>query len=143
MPAEFPNAFLGRLKPPTEAEVAAALGPSADAWNEFIAWMAEEEGVTTKEWKGVIVKKYGWSLRLLHKTRNIVYLSPCEGCFRVGFTLGKKAMNAVREMKFPEAVAEVISTAPKYPEGTGIRLLVRNSSDLPSIRKLAHIKIAN
>lgn len=38
---------------PSNAELTAALGPSAGLWKEFIQWMADEEGVTAQEWKGI------------------------------------------------------------------------------------------
>ena len=48
--------------------MADALGPTVNLWNEFIRWMKdEEESVTGQEWKGIVVKKYGWSLRLKQK----------------------------------------------------------------------------
>ena len=119
----------------------AALGPSAPAWSELIHWAAEQ-GVTTQEWKSDGAK-YGWALRLKRKDRNIVYLSPCGGCFRVALILGDRAMNAVRHTTFPAAVAQVIAEAPHYPEGTGIRLIVRKPRDLAPIRTLAAVKLAN
>jgi hypothetical protein len=38
---------------------------------------------------------------------------------------------------------EVIDKAPKYAEGRGVRLEVRTSKDVDSIKKLAVIKMAN
>ncbi len=73
---EYSNAFRGKANQPTDAEVAAALGSTAKLWNDFILWMADKEGITAQEWKGIVVNKYGWSLRLKRKARNIVYLGP-------------------------------------------------------------------
>jgi hypothetical protein len=140
---EVPNAFLGKTEQPSDKEVAAALGPAAAPWTEFVAWMAEKHGIAQQEWKGIYVDKYGWMLRLMRKKKIVVYLSPCEGCFRVAFTLNDKAVQAAREARFPKDVAKAIAEAPHYPEGTGLRLLVRSASDLPSIQKLAAIKLAN
>jgi len=137
------NAFIGHPEQPSEPEILAALGPSADAWAQFIEWIAQEHCVTTQEWKSFNAAKYGWSLRLKHKARNIVYLGPCAGSFQVSFVLGDKAMNAARRAKFPRAVAQAIATAPHYPEGTGLRLTVKSPRDLPAIRALAAIKLAN
>ena len=36
------NAFAGCLEQPTEAEVAAALGASADIWKLLVDWLAEQ-----------------------------------------------------------------------------------------------------
>lgn len=140
---ELVNAFLGRVEKPTSAEVAKVLGPTETLWANLIHWVAEELGAKEQEWKGIYVHKYGWSLRLKKKGRNILYLGPSEGCFRVSFVLGEKAMEKVRAEHFPAAVAKVIAEAPKYPEGTGIVLAVHDAKDLPPIQKLAKIKVEN
>jgi|HubBroStandDraft_2_1064218.scaffolds.fasta_scaffold165309_2 hypothetical protein len=40
---EYCNAFLGKADRPSDDEVITALGPTAELWNEFIAWIAKEE----------------------------------------------------------------------------------------------------
>jgi hypothetical protein len=140
---EYTNAFLGKPQQPGEAEVAAALGPTAKLWDEFIEWMAKEEGVAGQEWKGICVKKYGWSLRLKQKSRNIVYLGPGQGCFMVSFVLSDKALKAAKEAHLPKAVADALAAAPRYPEGNGLRLVVQCAADLAAIREIAAIKVAN
>ena len=140
---EYSNAFIGKTTQPSDVEVAAALGPSAKLWNDFIQWMADEEGITGQEWKGVVVKKYGWSLRLKQKSRNIVYMGPGSGCFMVSFVLSDKALKAAKEAHLPKVVADALAAAPRYPEGNGLRLQVHRASDLQPIRKIAAIKIAN
>ena len=136
------NAFVGRTSRPTAEEIKAALGPSAPAWNAFVSWIEQEKGVTTEEWKSYS-PKHGWSLRLKRKDRTIVYLAPCDGCFHVAFVLGDRAMEATRHTRFPGKVAETIAGSPHYAEGTGVRLIVKRPADLPPIRKLAEIKLAN
>lgn len=136
------NAFAGRTSQPTPEEVEAALGASFAAWKQFVAWIEHEKGVTTEEWKSD-APKYGWSLRLKRKDRTIVYLAPCEGCFRAAFVLGDRAMEAARHARFPRKVAETIAGSPHYGEGTGVRLIVKKPTDLPAIRILAEIKLAN
>ncbi|HWA96099.1 MAG TPA: DUF3788 family protein [Terracidiphilus sp.] len=139
---EYTNAFVGKIQQPTDTEVAEALGPAADMWSQFIQWMAEEEAVTEQEWKGIAVKKYGWSLRLKQKSRNVLYLGPGIGCFMVSFALSDKALSAAKAAKLPKAVQSVLEKAPRYPEGNGVRLLVKSSRDLSAIRKIAQIKLA-
>jgi Protein of unknown function (DUF3788) len=140
---EYSNAFLGKADRPSAIELTAALGASARLWTEFIEWMAKEEGVAGQEWKGICVNKYGWSLRLKQKSRNIVYLGPGKGCFMVSFVLSDKALQAAKEERLPKVVADVLAAAPRYPEGNGVRLVVQRATDLPAIRKISAIKIAN
>src|ERR1700687_4191656 len=108
----YKNAFLGKPKQPGDDEIIAALGPASKLWNEFIEWMAKEEGVAVQEWKGICVNKYGWSLRLKQKSRNIVYLGPGEGCFMVSFVLSGKALKRAKETHLPKAVADKMAAAP-------------------------------
>jgi Protein of unknown function (DUF3788) len=137
------NAFIGKQEQPSPEEISAALGPMATLWKEFVDWMADNLGVSTQEWKGVVVKKYGWSLRLKLKKRTIVHLGPCIGCFRVAFALGDNAVAAAKQARLPKKILQALAEAPRYPEGTGLRLVVNKASDLAPIRKLAQIKLAH
>jgi hypothetical protein len=138
---ETVNAFIGKKTRPTEAEVAAALGSIAALWKQLVDWMAEQ-GAGESEWNSSGAK-YGWSLRLKQKKRNIVYLSPCEGCFRVSFALGDKAVAAARKSDLAKSTIKLLDEAPRYAEGTGVRLMVKADKDLAAIKKLALIKMAN
>jgi uncharacterized protein DUF3788 len=140
---EYANAFVGKASQPSDEEVTNALGASGMIWKNLIGWMAEKEGVSDQEWKGIVVKKYGWSLRLKRKGRNIIYLSPGKDCFMVSFVLSNKALEQAKSEHLPKAVQDALANAPHYPEGNGLRLLVHRASDLAAIRKIAAIKLAN
>ena len=138
---ENPNAFIGKTKLPTIEEVNAALGPAAKVWHELVDWFAGQK-VVDQEWNSYSPKA-GWALRLKVKKRNIIYLSPCAGCFRVAFIFGDKTMAAARQASLSKSTLKLLDEAPRYPEGTGLRLTVKSSKDLVAIRKLALIKLAN
>jgi hypothetical protein len=139
---DAPNAFIGITVQPTEMEIYATLGPSATTWKQLVDWLAQEQGVAEQEWKSSS-PKYGWSLRLKLKKRTIIYLGPCTGCFRASFVLGDKAVAAARVSSLPKPILKLLDEAPRYAEGTGLRLIVKTERDLPAIRKLALIKLAN
>lgn len=138
---DLPNAFIGRKTPPSSKDVVAKLGPSATAWRELIQWL-EEQGIECKEWKS-ISPRYGWSFRPALRTRTVLYLGPCDGCFRASFVLGDKAVAAARASDLPKTVLNEIAQARRYAEGTGIRLMVHRPEDLAAIRKLVEIKLKN
>jgi Protein of unknown function (DUF3788) len=140
---EYSNAFIGKAETPTRAEVAEVLGAKVNLWDELIEWMREKEGVSEQEWKGVVVKKYGWSLRRKKKGRNIIYLSPGKECFLASFVLSDKALSGAKEAHLSKAVQDALEAAPRYPEGNGLRLLVRSAGDVGAIRKIAAIKVAS
>ena len=136
------NAFINHAEQPTPEELATALGPTATIWNKLVGCLADEYGLNVQEWNSYSLKA-GWSMRLKLKKRNILYMSPCKDYFRVAFILGDKAVKATRQIKLPQRIAKAIEDAPRYPEGTGVRLIVKRMSDVPAIQKLAAIKLAN
>ena len=136
------NAFIGCKSQPTDTEIATALGSSAATWNMLVGWLMEEQNVTGQEWKS-ISPKYGWALRMKLKKRTIVHMSPCHDCFRVVLIFGDRAVAAAREAALPKAVLKALDEAPRYTEGTGLRLTVKAPKDLAAIKKLALVKLAH
>jgi Protein of unknown function (DUF3788) len=133
-----PNAFIGRTKPPTDDELSAELGAVRVLWDELLAELA----LPIQQWHSYSPKA-GWSLKLLLKKRTIVYLAPCHGSFRVAFILGDKAVEAARQCRLPKAVIKIIDEAPRYAEGTGVRLEITARKDLAAVKTLAEVKLAN
>jgi hypothetical protein len=138
---DTPNAFIGKAVAPTEEELRAVLGATAELWAQLIEWFAGQ-GVADTEWHSYSVKA-GWALRMKLKKRTIVYLGPCGGCFRVAFILGDRAVAAARQSDLSKATLKLLDEAPHYAEGTGVRLIVKAQKDLAAIKKLALIKLAN
>ena len=136
---ELLNAFIGKTEQPSAQELSASLGPAVGLWNELVNSMAANFGVATQEWKGICVKKYGWSLQLKLKKRTFLHLAPRLGCFQVAFILGDKALAAANAAKLPKKILQALAEAPHYPEGTGLRLVVNKAADLAPIRKLAEL----
>jgi len=133
--------FDDKSKQPRAAELAEALGRTSRRWDELKSILAAEYDPLVEEWK-FSGKAYGWSLRLGHKKRPVVYLTPCKRHFLIGRVLGEKAFKAACKSKLPTTVLEIVRSAPKYPEGRGVRLEVRNKQDLAAVVKLAGIKMA-
>lgn len=138
---DFPNAFIGRTTQPSAKALAATLRDSLEAWKELLAWLAAK-GISCKEWHSVS-PKYGWALRPKLKSRNILYMGPCAGCFRVSLVLGDRAVAAALANDLPKAVLKEVATARRYAEGTGVRLLVKSAEDLAPVRTLVEIKLQN
>jgi len=133
-----PNAFIGRTQPPTDEELSTELGAARALWDELLAELA----LPIQEWNSYSPKA-GWSMKLKLKKRTILYLAPCHGSFRVAFILGAKAVEAARQAKLSKALLKIIDQAPRYPEGTGVRLEIKARKDLAAVKKLAGIKLAN
>ena len=137
------NAFIGKPGMPTDDDLAAVLGRSAKAlWDRLLAGLAEQQGIATQEWNSYSPKA-GWALRLKRDKRTILYLSPCQGGFRASFALGDKAVEAARGSGLPQRVMQIIDSAKRYAEGTGVRIDVNGRADIAVVLKLAAIKLAH
>jgi Protein of unknown function (DUF3788) len=137
----LPNAFIGALRKPTEKQLATALGEAKPVWDQLLRELARLE-VNGLEWTSYSPKA-GWALRLKRKQRTIVWLAPCPGHVRVAFILGDKAVEAAREARLPARVKKALAAAPRYPEGTGLRIETKSARGLAAILRLAEIKLAH
>lgn len=133
-----PNAFIGWTKPPTGDELSAALGAARVLWDELITSL----DLPIQEWNSYSPKA-GWSLKVKLGKRTILYLAPCAGSFRAAFVLGARAVEAAHNSKLSKPLLKLMDDAPRYAEGTGVRLEIRAHKDLAAVRKLAEIKLAN
>jgi hypothetical protein len=136
------NAFIGKLNKPTDGDLTEALGPIKALWDQLLATLADQFNLIDQEWNSYSPKA-GWALRLKRKKRNIVYLSPCQGCFFASFALGDKAIQAAHQSKLPKRVIKIIDEAKRYAEGTGVRLDIKKPKDIDIVKKLTTIKLDN
>ncbi len=121
----------------SDRELTEELGTRKPLWDQLVAVLKEEYKLV-EEWN--YSKK--WSLRLKRGKRNIVYLLPSPQAIQASFALGGKAVEQARK-ELPPAVVQVIDAAPRYAEGTGVRLAVNEAADIAVIQKLARIKLEN
>ncbi len=135
------NAFIGKKDQPTDADLATALGDAKPIWDRLVAALVADCPELVPEWKFYSLNM-GWGFRLQHKKRNIVHFGAYSGGFQVAIVVGDKALRVVREAALPERIRKIVASAPRYPEGNGIRIQV-TEKDIPAIRKLAKIKVEN
>jgi len=133
--------FDDKAQQPTEADLASVLEDSFVFWNELKKRIASRFTPLTCEW-GFTSRSTGWGLRLKHKERIILYMTPGEGNFLASFALGEKAVQAAHQAKLPSSILKIIDSARKYAEGRGIRIKVTSGRDIRHIEKLAVIKMS-
>jgi hypothetical protein len=138
----LPNAFIGKPKKPTENDLSAELGAAKPLWDQLLVELADLHDPGLHEWHSYSLKA-GWSLKVKHGTRTILYLSPFRGGFRASLALGDKAVKAALQSDLPARVLKIIRGAKRYAEGTAVRIEVETTKDLPIIRKLAALKLEN
>jgi len=136
------SAFDDRSHEPQGEELGDVLGRSTRRWTELIAEIRSRFDPLAEEW-GFSGQKWGWGLRLKHKKRAVLYMTPAERFFYAGFALGQKAVDAAHQSDLPPQVLEIIDSSQKFAEGRGVRLEVRTKADVSSVVLLAEIKMAN
>lgn len=146
MPKSPPNrvslsAFGDKASPPHAAELQRVLGQAAPAWAKLAQHVDRTYGPAVEQWN-FAGAKFGWSLRLRTADRVILYLIPQAGQFLVGIVLGAKAVDAARSAGLPDPVRAAIAAAPRYAEGTGLRLPIAGERDLPPVEILTALKMA-
>ena len=135
------SAFDDKTKRPKKEQLQRELGRSYSLWRSLTEWLAERFDPLDEEWV-FYTQKWGWSLKLVYKKRTVLYLTPCNKHFLVGFILGERAVSAALGADLPEDMVDRIKTAKKYIEGRAVRLEVRYKKDLPILKRIAEAKMA-
>jgi Protein of unknown function (DUF3788) len=133
------SSFDDRTRPPTQDQLRSVLGRAYAPWVKLLTLVADRIHPITPVWKF----STGWSLRVLHKERVILYLTPQKGQFLVSMALGERAVAAAHAAKLAASVLKVIDNASRYAEGRGVRLPVRGGRQLTALARLAQIKREN
>ena len=127
---------------PNDKILANVLGKSMAVWEEIRESLKQQCGEISEIWQ-FSGAKWGWSMKVVRKKRTILYLTPSDKYFMIGFVLGGKAIAVVNKSKLSKPVSDIIKKAPKYGEGTGFRLDVKFKKDVIDIKKLIQIKLEN
>jgi hypothetical protein len=137
---ENQNAFIGRKDQPSAEEITHTLGAAAEAWALLLHKHNADFSIQEQCWKSIGIK-YGWSLRMILKKRNILYISPRHNSFQVLFILGDRAVQAALESNLPSEIKSELRQAKRYAEGTGIRVNISAPGDLLPVYELTAIKL--
>jgi hypothetical protein len=128
--------------PPGKRDLDELLGRAGALWVRLYADLRSAFGPLAEKWSWSKTTNR-WSVQLKRKQRTVVYLIPCRGHFLAAFALGEKACAAAKDGGLPASVLAAIESAPRYPEGRGVRLEVRSARDVSSVTTLAAVKMAN
>lgn len=136
------NVFTDKMIKPNDQLLSETLGTTYKHWDEIRTSLRKEYGELIEEWKYYGVK-YGWSLKLLLKKRNLFFFTAYNKYFTIGFVFGDKAVSAIEKSDLPKNIIEEIIKAKKFAEGRGLLLDVKKHSDTKHIHQLVQIKINN
>ncbi len=90
---------------PDDDRLVAALGESAAYWKDIKNYLREKYGELTEDWK-YYNQKSGWILKTLKKKRNLFFLIPLEGSFKITFVFGDKAVTAIQRSHLPDDIID-------------------------------------
>ncbi len=126
----------------TDQDLVQNLGASYALWQQIQEFVLDQYPTGIKEWN-YPGKKYGYSYRIKDKKRAILYFLPRKGYFKVAFVFGQKATDIIMESDIAPKIKNELAQARKYAEGRGVRIDVTNNLNIPDIKKLVEIKLAN
>ncbi len=134
MPAHTP---VQPVQPPSEEEIRTRLGRAFPLFHALV-----DDADLRPEWK-FYGPKYGWSLKVFEKKRNLCFISPKERAFSVGFIFGDRARDEALAGPAPEAIKALLRDARHYPEGWGVTLTVGKKAELAQAQRLLALKRAS
>jgi hypothetical protein len=133
------SVFHDQERVPTDDAVRRVLDDAHATWVQLLDLIAERIGPVSEVWKCTSART-GWGLRVSHKDRVILYMTPQPRQFIVSFALGERAVEAARLTRLSASVLQAIEAAPRFAEGRGVRITVRDGRDIQTLTRLAQIK---
>ena len=134
--------FSEKERRPTDSDLRKALGRKYSLWSRIGKHFAERHCEVNIEWK-YYGQRTGWLAKNVVKKRNIFFLIPLDGGFRLSFTFGDKAVRVINESDLPESIIKLVNEGRQYAEGRVIQLAVEDASDCPLIAELIDVKLEN
>jgi hypothetical protein len=119
---------------PDESKLKKALGELYSAYKEVLELT---EGYD-HEWK-YYGKKIGWQLKVTRKGKALLYLTPVEKSFRIGFALRENERERLMNSSLPPKTKEQLAAAKKYPEGYPLRLEIKSKTDMRTMRVVIEV----
>ena len=127
---------------PDEARFADALGNSYELYDKIRTFIGNNYGNITPVWK-FYGPKSGWVLKILLKKKNLFFMIPYNGYFRVAFTLGEKAFDRILVSDLPDNIKEQWKEATNHTEGRTVQFDVKDQNDYNLVTRHIEIKLHN
>jgi len=134
--------FTDLTKIPCNEDLKVAIGDLFPVWMEIRNFVFEKYPAAVEEWH-ISIKKYGWLYRIKDKKRAIIYLSPREGFFKATMVFGQKAVDKIMLTDISEELKLELKSSKVYVEGRVLRIEKVDYLNIPDLKNLIEIKIAN
>lgn len=125
---------------PNEVMTSGVLGESTPLLKEICNFIEREFDQFSKQWR-YYGKQSGWVLKLFHKKRNLLFVIPRDGYFRVSFTFSEAAVMEVLQHELPGFNKQELLDAKKYAEGRTIQYEIKTREDCENVLILIRIKM--
>lgn len=125
---------------PSEQMLITELGKSKVYLDQIAFFIEKEYGGISHEWK-YYGNKSGWILKLYSKKRNILFVIPCHGYFRISFTFSEKPVHEIMQHELPGFNKQDLLDSRKYAEGRTFQYDVKNDSDYSNVTTFIQIKM--
>jgi hypothetical protein len=134
------SCFVNRDKHPVDTDLKDVLADTYLWWKDIVDHCYQHYSDISEVWN-FSGKRYGWSLRIKLRKRNLIYLIPASGYFRFAFVFSSKGVEAVMNSAINDLIKHELVNARTYAEGTGFRMDVRDDLYLKDIKELIKIKM--
>jgi len=128
------------MKPPSEAELKACLGDAFVLWIALVCAVGERFSPLEEQWNPAKTLAFGRYCRLRRKDKNLLYMLPEQGGFKVALILGERAAGLAITSALPAAMKKRIAEAKQWPEGRDVRFAVKSEKDVALAAKLVELK---
>lgn len=133
------SVFLDKSRVPTMSDVEKKLKDAYAVWGHLLQYLEHRYGTLTNEWK-YYSKTSGWCYRIAGSKRNIVFLSPNQGCFYVNINMGENIGKKIVQSSVSKEVKTMIKEAKVYQEGIGIMITIKNIKDIDDVKTILSIR---
>jgi hypothetical protein len=139
---EMKSIFSDKNEQPASDKLKPALGDTFGIWEQLEDFTRNNYPDAQSGWH-FSGEKFGWSYRIKDNKRAIIYLLPRDKFFKIALVFGQKAVDQILGSNISEDIKTELMAAKAYAEGRGIRIEIRDTSNLEDIKKLIHFKIMN
>jgi uncharacterized protein DUF3788 len=122
-------------RPPSEREMAAALGDARPAFRALV----RRDGAIG-EWRRYS-KQSPWVLRVSMGKRTLFYARPDSGTVKVTVLLGGRAVEAALAGRVSKRLHASIRNARAFPEGRPVSVRIKTAKDVAKVEELIAVKL--
>jgi Protein of unknown function (DUF3788) len=123
-------------RPPSESEMAAALGAAAPAFQSLVS----RSGETVADWRRY-TKQSPWVLKVSKGKRTLFYARPDAGIVKVTVLLGGRAVEAALAGQVSKRLHRSIRQAKVFPEGRPVSVWIKRPADVAKVEELIAVKL--